>query len=103
MYVKLLHNHYDPQHLAEVKAEMLTLGTPTIRVIDGGDMYYAVEGCHRLRAAAELGIEPDFVVVGEASEPVEIEGFEPDGGDWYEELCGWAIDSNEDICLSFAA
>jgi len=48
----------DPAKLAAIKAEMLTLGAPTIRVVDCGDHYMALEGCHRLAAAAELGIAP---------------------------------------------
>lgn len=49
--VILAHNHFDADHLEAVKADMAVMGTPTIRVIDGGDHYIAIEGCHRLRAA----------------------------------------------------
>jgi hypothetical protein len=55
----------DPAKLATVKAEMLTLGAPTIRVVDCGDHYMAIEGCHRLVAAAELGITPILDVLGQ--------------------------------------
>lgn len=61
MRVVLLHNHYDKKHLVEVMAEMEKLGVPTIRGFwnFNGD-FQAIEGCHRLRAAAALGITPDF-------------------------------------------
>ena len=51
MDVILYHKHYDKDHLNAVKAEMETLGTPTIKAI-WSEMYgawMAVEGCHRLR------------------------------------------------------
>ena len=47
---------------ARVRKEMKNLGGPTIRVIDGGDCLLAVEGCHRIQAAAELG-EPVTAVI----------------------------------------
>ena len=49
--------------LAAVKAEMLKLGAPTVRVVDCGDHYMALEGCHRLAAAAELGIAPSLTIL----------------------------------------
>lgn len=55
----------DPDHLEDVKAEMRRLGAPTIRVVDCGDHYFAIEGAHRLVAAAELGIVPHLVVLGQ--------------------------------------
>lgn len=55
----------DPAKLAAVKAEMLILGAPTVRVVDCGDHYMAIEGCHRLMAAAELGIAPILTVLAQ--------------------------------------
>lgn len=52
----------DEDKLAEVIAEMRELGAPTIRVVDCSDFYMALEGSHRLAAAAELGLTPEFVV-----------------------------------------
>ena len=64
MEIYLVHDHYDKNHLEEVKTEMLKLGAPTIRVIDMGEgLFAAIEGCHRLRAAAALGIIPDLNVL----------------------------------------
>jgi len=53
----------DPDKIAEVKDEMRERGAPTIRVVDCGDHYMAIEGCHRLVAAAELGVAPNLVVL----------------------------------------
>lgn len=56
----LLHKHYDGKHLEEVKSKMVKRGTPKIRCIwsEVYGCWMAVEGCHRLRAAQELGLTP---------------------------------------------
>ena len=63
--VILLHAYYDEEHLKEVVSEMQTLGTPTVRVIwsEVYGAYLALEGCHRIRAAKQLGLVPVFEVV----------------------------------------
>lgn len=48
--------------LAQVIEEMRALGAPTIRVVDCGDYYMALEGSHRLAAAAELGLSPALTI-----------------------------------------
>lgn len=60
--VILQHGH-DPDHLAAVKREMESLGSPTVRVfrLDDG-RFFATEGVHRLTAAHCLGIIPEFCV-----------------------------------------
>lgn len=60
MQIALLHKHYTAEHLAEVKSEMTKLGSPTIRAIwsEVYGCWMAVEGCHRIRAAKELGLTP---------------------------------------------
>ena len=60
MTIALLHKHYTEKHLEEVATEMTTLGAPTIKAIwsDLYGMWLAVEGCHRIRAAKQLGFEP---------------------------------------------
>lgn len=69
--------------LAGVVAEMRTLGAPTIRVVNCGDYYMALEGSHRLAAAAELGLRP-ILSVYEQDDDIEIDGF-----DWFD-ACNWA-------------
>jgi hypothetical protein len=66
-----------PEHVERVKAEMLTRGPPTIRVVECGDCYMAIEGCHRLIAAAELGIAPVLNVLSQ-EELVEVDSLGTD-------------------------
>jgi hypothetical protein len=67
----------EPAKLAAVKAEMIERGAPTIRVVDCGDHYIAIEGCHRLMAAAELGIAPALMVLAQ-DDPVEADSLDID-------------------------
>jgi hypothetical protein len=64
--------------LEAVIAEMRVLGAPTIRAIDCGDHLMALEGSHRLAAAAALELTPVFEVF-EQDEEIDISGF-----DWFE-------------------
>ena len=58
--IVLTHNSYNQSHLEMVKAEMINRGTPTIRGFynESNGVWLAVEGCHRLRAAYQLGLTP---------------------------------------------
>ena len=60
MQISLYHNHYSKTHLDQVKQKMQVLGPPTIRAIWSATygMWMAIEGCHRLRAAKDLGVTP---------------------------------------------
>ena len=60
MELYLLHEYYNEEHLEAVKAEMAKLGAPVIRAIydDCNDIYIALEGSHRIRAAKALGLTP---------------------------------------------
>lgn len=64
--------------LAGVISEMMRLGAPTIKVIDCGDYYMALEGSHRLAAAAALKINPILEFIGR-DEEIDISG-----SDWFE-------------------
>lgn len=66
MEIALYHKHYDEQHLAEVKQEMVKRGAPVLRGIwsEVYGMWMAVEGCHRIRAAKELGLTPTMKDIG---------------------------------------
>jgi hypothetical protein len=86
--IKLVHAHFDAEHLETVKAEMARLGSPVIHAVDLGDsLYQALEGCHRIRAAAALGIPVSLELVGYSDELVSsvVDGF--DGDCTIEELC----------------
>jgi hypothetical protein len=63
MRINLLHKHYSEEHLQKVVAEMKKQGAPKIRAIwsETYGEWMAVEGCHRLRAAAQLGLTPTVV------------------------------------------
>jgi hypothetical protein len=60
MNIALYHPQYNQAHLNRVTAIMRVRGAPTIRCIwsEYYDMWLAVEGCHRLRAAKDLGLVP---------------------------------------------
>lgn len=60
MKIALVHMEYRYDHLQKVKAEMQELGAPEIRAIwvTEKGMWAALEGCHRTRAARELGLTP---------------------------------------------
>jgi hypothetical protein len=70
-------NKADPSHLEKVKADMAQLGAPKIDVVDCGDYYMALEGSHRLIAAEELGITPEFRVF-EQHDAIDIAAY-----DWF--------------------
>jgi len=65
--------------LEAVKSEMAALGAPTIRVVDCGDHFMALEGSHRLAAAHALGLEPKLLVF-EQDDMIDITQF-----DWFDE------------------
>lgn len=73
----------DADKLETVKIEMGTLGAPMIRVVNCGDYLMALEGCHRIAAAYDLGIDPEFVVL-EQDDALDITGF-----DWFD-AANWA-------------
>ena len=67
-------NTIDRNHLETVKAQMIDLGSPTIRVVDmGEDCYVALEGSHRIMAACELGVEPYFEEIEYSNEEITIQ------------------------------
>jgi hypothetical protein len=73
MKIALVHNHYDPDHLAEVIEEMKTLGAPVIKAVwmEVYNHWAALEGCHRIRAAKALGLVPEIEEVEYSDELVE--------------------------------
>ena len=79
MKVALYHSHYEEDHLEAVANEMKTLGAPEIKCIwsECYGIWLAVEGCHRLRAAQQLGIAPVIVEINLEDEPtttIQIDG-----------------------------
>lgn len=70
MRIALVHDHYDVEHLAEVIEQMKTLGAPKIHAVwmECYGHYAALEGCHRIRAAKELGLVPEIIETGYSDE-----------------------------------
>ncbi len=72
-------NKVNADHLEMVKAEMATLGAPIIRAVHFGEgVYVALEGSHRIVAAAELGLEPIIDEIEYSDEMITIQW---DGGE----------------------
>lgn len=64
----------DTEHYAGVLATMTELGAPTIRAIDTCHGLVALEGCHRLAAAAELELVPEIEILeGELPEDLSAD------------------------------
>lgn len=59
-----IHGHNEAR-VAQVMEEMQHLGAPSIRVVDCGDHYMALEGVHRFEAAARLEIAPKLIVLSQ--------------------------------------
>lgn len=76
--IRTIHAPYEWK-LEAVKAEMAVLGAPVIRVIDCGQYFMALEGCHRIAAAHALEIEPKWIIYGPTDEIgiTEFDWFEP--------------------------
>ena len=90
--IVLLHDHYDANHLADVIAEMETMGAPVLRATwsEGYGCWFALEGCHRLRAAQALGLMPLIVEVDAESEVSDDAGYDLQDGS----TAGALIDRN---------
>ena len=64
MIVCPLHWYYSAEHLADVRAEMLTRGPPVLRgYLDASGVFLLREGTHRIRAAHALGLAPVLVPI----------------------------------------
>ena len=86
MKIAVAHNHFDTAHLIKVMEEMKTLGAPTIRIYHVmNDIYQAIEGCHRLRAAAALGITPEFEELDDDTLRSDVDGLDFEDGELPEE------------------
>lgn len=71
-------NKVNKDHLKMVKSEMNTLGAPSVRAIYDGEIYFALEGSHRLMAAHELGLTPiiDEIEYSDETIRLQIDGFD---------------------------
>lgn len=81
MKIALVHDHYKPDHLAKVIEQMKAAGAPKIHAVwmECYDQYQALEGCHRIRAAKELGLIPEIIEVEYSDEMCStIAGYDGD-------------------------
>lgn len=85
MQVALIHKHFDATHLEAVKAEMASLGAPTIKAVwmECWGIWAALEGCHRLRAAHALGLVPEIEEVEYSDEKGQADVGIADSDDCY--------------------
>ncbi len=76
MRIALVHNHYNAAHLAAVIEDMRRLGAPTIKAVwmECYGHWAALEGCHRIRAAAALGLTPEIDEVEYSDAPCDVDG-----------------------------
>jgi hypothetical protein len=90
MKIALVHNHYSEEHLAEVIEQMKALGAPKIHAVymECHDHWQALEGCHRIRAAKELGLIPEIIEVEYSDNPCSsIPGYDGDCDYMVSEIC----------------
>lgn len=90
----------DHAKLVDVIAEMRELGSPTIRAVDRGDYLMALEGVHRVAAAAQLGIALHLEILHEddliAADTLDWQDLQPGeqyspgvlAGEAYSPACG---------------
>jgi hypothetical protein len=102
MRIALVHDHYSEEHLEDIKKQMLKLGPPKIHAVwmECYGHWAALEGCHRLRAAAELGLTPEIIEV-EYSDDLcgTIPGYDGDNDYPISEICDG---SHNAVILEFA-
>lgn len=100
MNIILPHTKFDAAHLEAVKAEMLTLGAPTIKAVDCGEFFVALEGSHRIRAALALGLTPEIETV-EYSETVTTDEAVPGSYDDCWTIAQIVDDAHRSTMLTF--
>ena len=96
MRIALVHKHFNEKHLEEVKTEMIKLGAPVIKAVwmECYGHYAALEGCHRIRAAKDLGLTPEIEEVEYSDELVD--GMD---GEWT--ISEIADDSYKSVIIEF--
>ena len=100
MQIALVHNHFNQDHLEAVKQEMQEIGAPVIRAVwmECYGVWAALEGCHRIRAAKELGIEPIIEEIEYSDDPISSIGCEADEDYAISDICDGAYRA---IIISF--
>ena len=85
------------KHLAEIIEIIKEKGTPTIKVVDCGEYYQAIEGCHRLAGCAFLGIEPKLKIYNyDDNKKIKIQIGNENKKMTVAEACDWANKGERD-------
>ena len=90
MTVALVSNGFNKEKLEAVKKEMALLGAPVISAVwmEVYNCFAAMEGCHRIRAAKELGLTPIIKEIEYSDEMAStISGYDGDEDYPISELC----------------
>ena len=101
MRVALVHSHYSEEHLAEVIEQMKVLGAPKIHAVwmECYGHWAALEGCHRIRSAKELGLIPAIIEVDYSDEMAStVTGYDGDCDYPISEICD---DSHKAVIIEF--
>lgn len=101
MRIALVHSHYDSEKLERVKEEMKVLGAPEIHAVwmECYGHWAALEGCHRIRAAKELGYTPEIIEVEYSDEMAStVLGYDGDEDYPISEICD---DSHRSTIIEF--
>ena len=101
MRIALVTNVYETEKVEVVKKEMLTLGAPEINAVwmECYGHWVAIEGCHRLRAAFELGLVPEINEIEYSDEMCStVKGYDGDEDYQISEICD---DSHNAVVLNF--
>ena len=101
MRIALVHSHYDQEKLEKVIEQMKELGAPKIHAVCMGcyGHWAALEGCHRIRAAKELGLTPEIIEVEYSDEMAStVTGYDGDEDYPISEICD---DSHRSTIIEF--
>lgn len=80
----IIPNATRPDHLADVIAAMREMGAPRVHAVWAGEMWVALEGSHRIAAAAALGLTPEIIPVEYGN--TYVDDIDPDHVD------GWTVE-----------
>jgi hypothetical protein len=81
-YITAMHQAY-PAKVLSVATEMAALGSPTIRAIATANGWMALEGVHRLAAAAKLGRPINIAPV--EGDTIDLNTLDWDDNGWFED------------------
>lgn len=89
MNVALLHNRFEADKLAAVTEEMRILGAPRIKAVwmECYGHWAALEGSHRIRAAADLGLVPEIEEIEYSDDLAEDLGLDVQDGLTVDYIC----------------